>query len=71
MYRTKFTKGGRIVFEVAVDYDQATKTWREMLRLWVITLDHDKYEKELQNIAESHKKSVQVGQSCFLLEQWD
>ena len=35
VYRVKLTKGARIVFEVAVDYDQQTKSWREMLRLWV------------------------------------
>ena len=32
--------------------------------LQVITLDHDKYVRELNNIADSHKKSVQV---CELL----
>ncbi|KAK9807285.1 hypothetical protein WJX73_007725 [Symbiochloris irregularis] len=66
VYRTKLTKGARIVFEVAVDYDQKSKSWREMLRLWVITLDHDKYEKELENIAESHKKSQKVRQKLEL-----
>ena len=33
--------------------------------LQVITLDHDKYERELRNIADSHKKSVQVGQTLL------
>ena len=35
MYRTKLTSGGRIVFEVAVDYSQIAHTWKEMIRLWV------------------------------------
>ena len=39
----------------------------------VITLNHDKYEKELSNIAESHHKSQQVRTEasdldcCFVL----
>ena len=121
MYRTLLTRGGRIVFEVAVDYSQTAHTWKEMLRLWVcalpsqacrkgastqahtalilsagiqqpllpnssftdskhashghscklwnsdklpdvqvITLDHEKYECELNNIAQGHSKSVQA-----------
>ena len=35
VYRTLLTRGGRIVFEVAVDYSQTANTWKEMLRLWV------------------------------------
>ncbi|DBB16378.1 TPA: hypothetical protein ACH3X3_014672 [Trebouxia sp. C0006] len=60
VYRTLLTRGGRIVFEVAVDYSQTAHTWKEMLRLWVITLDHEKYECELNNIAQGHSKSVQA-----------
>ncbi|DBA81851.1 TPA: hypothetical protein ACH3X1_007570 [Trebouxia sp. C0004] len=60
VYRTLLTRGGRIVFEVAVDYSQTAHTWKEMLRLWVITLDHEKYERELNNIAQGHSKSVQA-----------
>ncbi len=35
LYSTKFTDAGRIVFEVAVDYDQVSHSWKEMLRIWV------------------------------------
>lgn len=28
-------QGGRIVFEVAADYSEAGRGWRDMLRLWV------------------------------------
>ena len=38
VYRTKLTSGGRIVFEVAVDYSQVAHTWKEMIRLWVCFL---------------------------------
>ena len=35
VYRTLLTKGGRIVFEVAVDYSQTAHVWKDMIRLWV------------------------------------
>ena len=35
VYRTLLTKGGRIVFEVAVDYSQTARIWKDMIRLWV------------------------------------
>ncbi|KAA6421340.1 MAG: hypothetical protein FRX49_08618 [Trebouxia sp. A1-2] len=60
VYRTRLTKGGRIVFEVAVEYSHTAHAYREMLRLWVITLDHDKYMHELENIAQCHNKSLQA-----------
>ncbi|DBB04235.1 TPA: hypothetical protein ACH3X1_013259 [Trebouxia sp. C0004] len=60
VYRTRLTKGGRIVFEVAVEYSHTAYAYREMLRLWVITLDHDKYMHELANIAQCHNKSLQA-----------
>ncbi|GLI67624.1 hypothetical protein VaNZ11_011871, partial [Volvox africanus] len=34
LWRLKITKGGRILFEVAVEYDEETRTWAEMIRLW-------------------------------------
>lgn len=35
LYRTLLTKGGRIVFEVAVDYSHISHSWTDMIRLWV------------------------------------
>jgi hypothetical protein len=35
LWRLKITKGGRILFEVAVEYDEESRTWAEMIRLWV------------------------------------
>lgn len=35
LWRLKITKGGRILFEVAVEYDEESRTWVEMIRLWV------------------------------------
>lgn len=67
VYRTLLTKGGRIVFEVAVDYSETAHIWKDMIRLWVITLDHDKYERELNNIPKSHNKSIQAKDNKKLL----
>lgn len=35
LWRTKWSKAGRIVFEVAVDWSETAQTYCEMLRLWV------------------------------------
>ncbi|KAI3424745.1 hypothetical protein D9Q98_008134 [Chlorella vulgaris] len=60
LWRTKLTKGGRIIFEVAADYSESSKGWRDMLRLWVITLDHNSYMKQVDKIRDSHRKSQLV-----------
>jgi hypothetical protein len=62
LWRTKFSKAGRIVFEVAVDFSQRSKTWQETLRLWVITLSHDKYEGRIKSIEASYRRSKDVNQ---------
>ena len=49
-----------LVRQVALDYSERSQAWTEMLRLWVITTSHDKYEAELGKIRESHRKSTQV-----------
>ena len=38
LWRTKWSRPGRIVFEVAADFSEAANTWKEMLRVWVRTL---------------------------------
>lgn len=35
LWSMRWSKGGRIVFEVALDYSKNRKQWMEMLRLWV------------------------------------
>ncbi|KAK9819698.1 hypothetical protein WJX72_001361 [[Myrmecia] bisecta] len=66
LWRTKLTRGGRIVFEVALDFSETSSTWKEMLRLWVITLSHDRYEAELRSIQASHRKSTEVREKLKL-----
>lgn len=35
LWHTVWCKGGHIVFEVALDYSETSRSWTEMLRLWV------------------------------------
>lgn len=35
LWSTRWSKGGRIVFEVALEYSENRKQWMELLRLWV------------------------------------
>ena len=35
LWRLRVDKGGRILFEVAVEYDEESRSWSEMIRLWV------------------------------------
>jgi hypothetical protein len=55
---------------VAVDYSERLKVWRENLRLWVITLDHDRYESRVEEIEASHRRAkhvnLKVGMPNFL-----
>lgn len=43
-----------------MDYSERLKVWRENLRLWVITLDHDRYESRVQDIEASHRRSQNI-----------
>ena len=67
LWSSKLTRAGRIVFEVAADWSETSKCWKEMLRLWCITLDHKRYEQELAKIQESHRKSATVRERLRLL----
>ena len=35
LYGANLGKGGRLVFEVAVEWSERARTWSEMIRLWV------------------------------------
>eukprot|EP00887_Chlorella_sp_A99_P006107 scaffold22.g6107.t1 len=67
LWSSKLTRGGRIVFEVAADWSENYKEWKEMLRIWCITLDHKRYEVELARIQESHRKSATVQERLKLV----
>ncbi len=38
LWSCKLLKGARILFEIAVDFEEASRTWKEMVRLWVGSL---------------------------------
>lgn len=35
LWSGKVLKGARILFESAVDFDETSRSWKEMLRIWV------------------------------------
>lgn len=35
LWRGKVLRGARVLFEIAVDFDEASRSWKEMLRIWV------------------------------------
>lgn len=45
LWRTKVTRGARIVWEVCPDFDDEQHCWKDMIRIWLITLSHDLYEQ--------------------------
>ncbi|EFJ46513.1 hypothetical protein VOLCADRAFT_118102 [Volvox carteri f. nagariensis] len=58
LWRLKVTKGGRILFEVAVEYDEESRTWAEMIRLWFITLSHKAYEDMIGLVQASFRRTL-------------
>ncbi|KXZ49100.1 hypothetical protein GPECTOR_23g31 [Gonium pectorale] len=58
LWRLKITKAGRILFEVAVEYDEESRTWAEMIRLWFITLNHKAYEDMIGLVRQSFRRTL-------------
>jgi hypothetical protein len=42
LWRCKFTKAGRIVFDIAQDYSASRGNYTDLIRIWSITLNHDR-----------------------------
>jgi hypothetical protein len=57
LWRVKFSKSGRVLFEVAPDYSSRRKCYVDMIRIWAITTDHSKYEREHLKCEASHRRS--------------
>jgi hypothetical protein len=57
LWRCKFSKAGRILFEVAPDWSSRSRCFQDMIRVWCITLDHDKYERERTRVEASHRRA--------------
>ena len=50
LWRTKLTKGGRIIFEIALDFSERERHFMDMIRIWTITENHEKYEADIRKI---------------------
>ncbi len=46
--------------QVCEDYSHTEKCFKDIIRVWLITLSHDQYEAEIPKIEASFKKSQQV-----------
>ena len=57
LWRCKFSKAGRILFEVAPDWSSRSRCFQDMIRVWCITLDHDRYERERVRVEASHRRA--------------
>jgi hypothetical protein len=42
LWRCKFTRAGRIVFDIAQDFSASKGIYTDMIRIWCITLSHDR-----------------------------
>ncbi|KAG2432292.1 hypothetical protein HYH02_013015 [Chlamydomonas schloesseri] len=60
LWRLKLTKGGRILFEVAVDDHDSKGTFCEIIRVWCITLNHKEYEVMIQRVQRSFTNSLRM-----------
>lgn len=56
IYRTNFSKGGRILWERAISYSARLNAYAEVIRVWAIAADHDKQTAMIHKIVNSHRK---------------
>ena len=56
LYRTKLSKDGRILFEVAPEYSERDRVWKDAIRIWLISLSHDSYNAARRLAADSYRK---------------
>ncbi|GMH41232.1 hypothetical protein BSKO_09142 [Bryopsis sp. KO-2023] len=57
MWKIKINKSGRIIFEICVDFDEDKGQYMDIVRVWVVTLIHRRYEKALLRIQTSYEHS--------------
>ena len=79
LYETKFTKGARIIWEVAVQFSprltrseadnsthQREYIYSEVIRLWDVVRDHDNLNRSIDNVVECIKKSQRRGEKAAI-----
>lgn len=60
LWRCKFTKAGRIVFDIAQDFSASKGVYTDLIRIWCVSLNHDKYMREVDKVIQSFEKSHRV-----------
>ena len=55
LWRCKFSKGGRIVFDVSPDHAPTggAQSFQDVVRVWCISLSHDRYERAVESMERS------------------
>lgn len=62
VWRCKWSKAGRILWDVAPDHTPTGNGFRDVVRIWCITLDHGRYERAVV----STEKSIKRGNTAQL-----
>lgn len=60
LWRTKWSAAGRIVFQVTAEFSDRNQRWQEVARVWSISAQHSKYERDVRLIQVSYRKSLQI-----------
>ena len=58
VFKTRFSKAGRILWERAVAFSKKLQRYTEVLRIWNVVADHDAQEDAIKNIEDSHRKGL-------------
>ncbi|KAK3248343.1 hypothetical protein CYMTET_42186 [Cymbomonas tetramitiformis] len=56
--KSRFSAGGRVVWERAVAFSRRTEGVTEVLRIWAVVADHDRQAAAIRSITESHRKGA-------------
>ena len=58
IFKTRFSKSGRILWERGVAFSKKLQRYTEVLRIWNVVVDHDAQEDAIKNIQDSHRKGL-------------
>ena len=83
IYETRFTKGGRILWEIVIQFsprltanhsaevNEKQYAYSEVIRLWAIVTDHDNVERELKKIKISRARGQTASKPIPLFKKKD
>ena len=71
LFESRYTKGSRILFEVAIQFSPRLSSekkymYSEVIRLWDIVRDHDKLNQSIDHVVECIEKSQQRGEKAAI-----